>query len=88
MYGKLSAYLFLSMYMYHFIGADNVVAVVAEVASAAIQMAIDDRSVDIDKLARVGYESIIDQIPNEIPSMFGDITAVVWSSMCYIFWSE
>ena len=77
------AYPFLSMY--HLIGADNVVAVIADVANAGVQMAIDDQSVDIDKLARVGYESIIDQIPNEIPGMFGDTTTVVWLSVCYIF---
>ena len=62
------AYLFSSIY--HLIGADNAVAVIADVANAGVQMAIDDQSVDIDKLARVGYESIIDQIPNEIPGPY------------------
>lgn len=69
-------YAYLTSSMCHFIGADNAVSVIADVANAGVQMAIDDRSVDINELARVGYESIIDQIPNEIPGMFGDTPLV------------
>lgn len=74
--------------MYHFTGVDNAVAVIADVASATVQMAIDEGSLDVDKLARVLYESTIDNFPSTIPGMFGDTSPVVWLLMCYIIWSE
>ena len=73
--------------MFYLIGLDNYIAVAADVANAAIQMAIDEGSLDYEKLLRVYYESVIDNIPSTIPGTFRDIP-VVWLLMRYIFWSE